>query len=82
MDWPAVAAQWKGTITFWVGMDVQHTLRIGTPDEVRREVRLMAETFGSRKGGMIFASGNGIVAGTPYENIEAYLDECCKISIQ
>jgi len=78
MDWNAVAAKWKGKITFFVGMDVQHILQEGTPEEVRAEVRLIKNTFGSPEGGLIYASGNGIVSGTPYENIDAYLDECCK----
>ncbi len=78
MDWNEIAAKWKGKITFWVGMDVQQTLRVGTPDDVREEVRLMKRTFSSPEGGMILASGNGIVGGTPIENIEAFLNECCK----
>lgn len=77
MDWDEIAAKWKGKITFWVGMDVQQTLRVGTPEEVREEVRLMKRTFSSPEGGMILASGNGIVGGTPFDNIEAYLNECC-----
>ena len=78
MDWDEVAAKWKGKITFFVGMDVQHTLQVGTPEEVREEVRLMKRTFSSPEGGMIYGAGNGIVRGTPFENIDAYLDECCK----
>ena len=76
MDWDEVAAKWKGKIAFWVGMDVQNTLINGTPEEVRREVRLMRDTFDSPEGGFLYASGNGIVGGTPLENIEAYLNEC------
>jgi len=78
MDWDDIAAKWKGKITFHVGMDVQHTLQEATPEQVREEVRLIKRTFGSPEGGLIFASGNGIVRGTPFENIDAYLDECCK----
>ena len=76
MDWDAVAAAWKGKIAFLVGMDVQDTLINGTPEDVRREVRLMRDTFDSPAGGFLYASGNGIVRGTPYGNIDAYLDEC------
>ena len=76
MDWDEVAATWKGKIAFWVGMDVQDTLINGTPEDVRREVRLMRDTFDSPEGGFLYASGNGIVGGTPLENIEAYLNEC------
>ncbi|MBQ6053168.1 MAG: methylcobamide--CoM methyltransferase [Clostridia bacterium] len=78
MDWDEIAAKWKGKITFWAGMDVQQTLRFGTPEDVRKEVRLMKRTFSSPEGGMILASGNGIVGGTPFENIAAFLDECCQ----
>ena len=76
MDWDAVAEQWKGKIAFWVGMDVQDTLINGTPEDVRREVRLMRDTFDSPNGGFLYAAGNGIVGGTPLENIEVFLHEC------
>lgn len=76
MDWDYVADRWKGRICFWVGMDVQDTLINGTPDDVRKEVRLIRGTFDSPEGGLIYAAGNGIVRGTPIENIAAFLDEC------
>ncbi len=76
MDWNDVADRWRGKIAFWVGMDVQNTLINGTPEDVRREVRLMRDTFDSPEGGFLYASGNGIVRGTPLENIEAFLNEC------
>lgn len=76
MDWDEVARHWKGKIAFLVGMDVQDTLINGTPEEVRREVRLMRDTFDSPEGGFLYAAGNGIVGGTPIENIEAFLSEC------
>jgi len=75
MDWAQVAAEWKGKIAFWVGMDVQDTLINGTPEQVRAEVRLMRDTFDSPTGGFLYAAGNGIVGGTPLENIEAFLSE-------
>ena len=76
MDWNEVAAKWKGKIAFWVGMDVQDTLINASPEDVRREVRLMRDTFDSPEGGFLYAAGNGIVGGTPIDNIEAFLDEC------
>ena len=76
MDWNEIAETWKGKIAFWVGMDVQDTLINASPEDVRREVRLMRDTFDSPNGGFLYASGNGIVGGTPLENIEAFLDEC------
>ncbi|MBQ2750612.1 MAG: hypothetical protein IJF34_12590 [Clostridia bacterium] len=75
MDWNKVASDWRGKVAFWVGMDVQDTLINGTPEEVRAEVRLMRDTFDSPAGGFLYAAGNGIVSGTPIENIEAFLHE-------
>ena len=75
MDEAAVAAQWGDRLTFLAGFDVQQTLQTGTPDQVRAEVRFLIDTFDRPDGGMCLAAGNGIVAGTPFENIEAFLDE-------
>ena len=76
MDWDEIAAKWKGKIAFFVGMDVQDTLINGTPEDVRREVRLIRDTFDTPAGGLLYAAGNGIVRGTPLENIDAFLHEC------
>jgi hypothetical protein len=65
----------KIRITFLAGFDVQHTLQEKTPAEVRQEVRFLIDTFDRADGGMGLAAGNGIVAGTPLENIRAFLDE-------
>jgi hypothetical protein len=35
----------------------------------------MRDTFDSPEGGFLYAAGNGIVGGTPIENIEAFLNE-------
>ena len=70
-----VAEKYGDRIAFLAGFDVQHTLQDATPDEVRAEVRWLINTFDQPKGGMAIASGNGIVSGTPIENIHAFLDE-------
>jgi hypothetical protein len=56
-------------------IDVQHTLQEKDPEGVSEEVRFLIDTFDWPDGGMCIAAGNGIVAGTPFENIEAFLDE-------
>ena len=78
MDEKAVAARFGDRLTFLVGFDVQHMLQEGTPDEVRAEVRHLIETFDRQDGGMCLAAGNGIVGGTPFENIVAFLDEAVR----
>jgi len=75
MDEQAVAEEFGDRIGFWSGFDVQQILQTGTPDEVRAEVRHLVDTFDRPEGGMCIAAGNGIVSGTPFENIRAFLDE-------
>ena len=41
----------------------------------REEVRFLIDTFDRPDGGLCLAAGNGIVSGTPIENIEAFLGE-------
>ena len=78
MDEQAVAAEYGDRLTFLTGFDVQHILQEGTPEEVRQEVRYLIDTFDRPEGGMCLAAGNGIVAGTPFENIDAFLDEAVR----
>jgi uroporphyrinogen decarboxylase len=75
MDAPAVAREYGDRITFLAGMDVQHIMPEGSPDEVRREVRNLIDTFDRPEGKMCIAAGNGITGDIPLENIEAFLDE-------
>ena len=75
MDEKQVAEEYGDRITFLAGIDVQHTLQEKDPAGVREEVRFLIDTFDRPGGGMCIAAGNGIVAGTPYENIDAFLDE-------
>ncbi len=75
MDEAAVMEQFGGKVTFLAGIDVQHVLQEADADGVRREVRFLIDTFDRPDGRMCLAAGNGIVSGTPIENIEAFLDE-------
>ncbi len=70
-----VAARFGDRLTFLAGLDVQHVLQEGTPEDVRAEVRFLIDTFDRPDGGMCLAAGNGIVSGTPFENIAAFLEE-------
>ncbi|MBD3316262.1 MAG: hypothetical protein GF344_10780 [Chitinivibrionales bacterium] len=42
---------------------------------MRKEVRFLNDTFDLAEGGVCIAAGNGIVANTPLENIEALFEE-------
>ena len=58
-------------VTFWGGgVDTQHTLPFGTPDDVRREVRKRIKIFGPG-GGFVFNPIHNVQAKTPVENLLA-----------
>jgi uroporphyrinogen-III decarboxylase len=61
-------------IVFWGGgVDTQHTLPFGTPDEVRREVQERIRAFGPG-GGFVFNPIHNVQAQTPIENLMAMLE--------
>ena len=62
-------------IVFWGGgCDVQRVLPLGTPGEVRADVRKRVEVLG-RGGGFVFAPIHNILADVPPENVLAMYDE-------
>ena len=78
MDEVEIEKSFGGEITFLAGIDVQHTLQEKDPKGVREEVRFIIDTFDRPEGRMCIGAGNGIVAGTPLANIEAFLDEALR----
>jgi uroporphyrinogen decarboxylase len=74
---------YKGTygerLTFYGGIDVERTLPFGTPEEVREEMRSMAEIMG-RGGGYILQSSHTILEDVPLENIVAYIEEVHRLA--
>jgi len=75
MDEREIARRFGGKVCFWAGMDVQQILPRGTPDDVRREVRFMIDTYDRPDGGCMITAGNGIGADVPPENLLAFYDE-------
>jgi hypothetical protein len=75
MDERKIAARYGGRICFWAGMDLQQILPRGTPEDVRREVRFLIDTFDRPDGGCMITAGNGITADVPTENLRAFFDE-------
>jgi uroporphyrinogen decarboxylase len=78
MDEVAVVKEFGDRLCFLSGIDVQHILQEKDPPGVREEVRHLIDTFDQPEGKMCIAAGNGIVRGTPFENIEAFLDEALR----
>jgi len=65
-------------LAFWGTLGTQSTLPFGTPDDVRREVKLRMETVG-RGGGLLLAPTHMIEPEVPWENILAAVeavDQC------
>ena len=71
------AKRFGGRITFLAGVDVQHLLPEGTPQQVAQEIRWMKDTFRTPGGGLLLGAGNGIMPDSPLVNIEAALNEMC-----
>ena len=71
MDPQTLADQFDGRVTFWGGgVDTQHTLPFGTPDEIRAQVRERMRIFG-QGGGFVFNPIHNVQAGVPVENLVA-----------
>jgi uroporphyrinogen decarboxylase len=68
MDLPAVAAAYRGQITFFGGIDVQHNLVHGTRTSIREEVRSLFRVFHAREGQYMASPCNTIMPETPVEN--------------
>lgn len=74
MDAQHLKAAFGDRITFWGGgVDTQHVLNFGTPDEVRQDVQQRLRIFGPG-GGFVWATIHNIQYTVPPENIVAALD--------
>ena len=78
MDPVKIKENYGDKYTFWGGgVDTQHVLPFGTPDEVRAQVRERIDILG-KGGGYVFNTIHNIVAGVPAENLMAMYDEAKK----
>jgi uroporphyrinogen decarboxylase len=77
MDHRELKAEFGDRLAFWGGIDVQHVLPFGTPEEVRRYVRERIEVLGAG-GGYILSSSHNLLKAFPLENILAMFEEAMK----
>ena len=75
MDEQSVAKAYGDKITIWAGFDVQKTIPFGTPEDVRREVRFLTDTYARPDGRYMLTFGNSITPDTPIESLRAIFDE-------
>lgn len=74
MDPEQLKANFGDRLVFWGGgVDTQHTLPFGKPEEVREQVLRRCEIFAAG-GGFVFSTIHNIQAGTPVENIVAMIE--------
>jgi len=74
MDPQQLVDNYGGRIVFWGGgVDTQHTLPFGTPDEVREQVAERVRIF-SRKNGYVFNTVHNIQCNTPTLNCLAMFE--------
>jgi uroporphyrinogen-III decarboxylase len=74
MDPAEMKRQYGDKLCFYGGIDVEHTLPFGTPDDVRAEIRSRAQVMG-QGGGYILQSSHTILDDTPLANLAAYIEE-------
>jgi uroporphyrinogen-III decarboxylase len=71
MDARTLKERFGDQVTFWGGgVDTQHTLPFGAPQEVRQQVGERLEIFG-KGGGFVFATIHNVQAKVPIENLLA-----------
>ncbi len=75
MDEAVVAHAFGDRIAVWAGFDVQRIIPYGTPEDVRREVRHLMDTYARPEGRFLLTAGNGITPDTPIASLEALYDE-------
>ena len=82
MEERRIAERFGGDICIWAGFDVQQTIPWGTPEEVRREVRFLIDTYFRPEGRFMLTAGNGITADCKAASFEALLDETYRYGIE
>lgn len=82
MEERAIVEKFGGQICFWAGFDVQQTIPYGTPEDVRREVRFMIDTYDRPDGRFMLTCGNSLTEDCPIASFEALLDESYRYGVQ
>jgi uroporphyrinogen decarboxylase len=73
MEPGAIKRKYGHKLTLFGGMDVQRILPMGSPEEVKKEVRRLKQECGAG-GGYILAPAHHIQSDTPLENVFAYYE--------
>lgn len=72
MDPAELARRYGGRASFSGGIDVQHLLVFGSPDEVRREIQRVMSLLGAPFGnGLLISPANAVTPDIPLANLQA-----------
>jgi uroporphyrinogen decarboxylase len=74
MDLREIKARFGAALAFWGGISTQQTLPLGTPEQVRREVREVTALLGAG-GGYIVSPAQSIQEDVPLANCLALIEE-------
>lgn len=75
MDIGLLAREYGGKVAFSGAVDIQDLLCLGTPRQVKDEVRRIVETLGGPYGGsLILGPANVMTPDTPFENLAALFE--------
>ena len=79
MDPAFLKKEFGDRITFWGGgIDTQQVLQLGTPQQVKAQVRQLCDIFGAG-GGFVFNTVHNLQANVPVENAFALMDTLCEL---
>ena len=79
MDPHFLKKEFGDRISFWGGgIDTQRTLQMGTPQQVKDQVRQLCDIFGAN-GGFVFNTVHNLQANVPTDNAIALMDAVCEI---
>jgi uroporphyrinogen decarboxylase len=73
MDGPKLKKLYGERLSFWGTIGTQTTLPFGTPEDVRREVKVRMETMG-RGGGLCLGPTHMVEPDVTWENLTAFVD--------
>jgi uroporphyrinogen decarboxylase len=73
MDTKRLKQEYGRDLTFWGGIDTQHVLPLGTPAEVREEVKRRIEDLGD-SGGYVLCPVHNVQPEVPPENLVAMFE--------
>ena len=74
MNWPDLKREFGRDVCFHGGLDVQKLLPLGTPADVRAEVRRVKDLFGG-DGGILLGPSHLLTRDTPTENVLAIFED-------